>query len=399
MTIAPAIVADCLVNLFGAIGAVVLAREALRDDPRGPMTRRIGFALYFVAALFSMRCIAWGLQSPAALHLADLLAVLTPLASLFVAEGLLRRHAPRWMKWALVAGPVLLAAAKLLPFVPAAGVSAVLIVSVVGGFAAIAFLLWTRDASTLTPAENASVRRVLQAMLVLAPLIVSDFRSIWPDVPVRLGAVGALLLLYLGFGAGNLQASARARMATVLGFAAVAALFAFGYLAANGLGDVGALLRAGAVGFSGLLAAAIFSEARGARAERNRPPDPLLSARTPAEFETALTSHPLLGGAQLLSGAALAHVCHPAFQSLIEEHGVLTAAHAPWGRPGTDDGVERAVSLTTAHDATDLVLLTRSPLRILAVALPAVARDTRSQGDIRLARLAAELAYMPAAQP
>ncbi len=398
MTIAPTIVADCLVNLFGAIGAVVLAREALRDDPNGPMTRRISFALHFVGALFLLRCIAWWLQDAFTLHLADIFAVLTPLVSLFVAEGLIRRHAPLWMKWALIAGPAVLMMAKILPFIPAGVVSAVLILSVVGGFGAIAFMLWTRDPSRLTQAENASIRRVLQAMLVLAPLIVSDFRSIWPDVPVRLGAIGALLLLYLGFGSGNLQASASVRIATVLGFAAIAALFALGYQAANGGDDIAQLLRAGAVGFSGLLCAAIFSEARGARGERNRPVNPLLSARTPAEFETSLTAHPLLGGAHLLSGAALEHVQHPAFQALLQERGVLTGAHAPWGRIATDDGVERAMSLITAHEATDLVLLTPSPLRILAVALPAVARDARSESEIQLARLAGELAYTRAPQ-
>lgn len=399
MTIAPAIVADCLVNLFGAIGAVVLAREALRDDPNGPMTRRISFALHFVGTLFLIRCIAWWLQHEFTFHLADLIAVLTPLVSLFVAEGLIRRHAPLPTKWALLAGPVLLVTAKALPLIPAEVVSVVLILSVVGGFSLVAFMLWTRDQASLTEAENASIRRVLQAMLVLAPLIASDFRSIWPDVPVRLGALGALLLLYLGFGAGNLQASAHVRIATVLGFAAIAALFALGYQATNGGGDVAQLFRTGAVGFSGLLCAAIFSEARGSRSERNRPLTPLLSARTPAEFEAGLQSHPLLSDAHLLAGAALEHVRHPAFQSLLEEKTVLTRAHAPWGRHATDDGVERALSLMAAHEATDLVLLTRSPLRLLAVALPSIARDARSESDIHLARLAGELAFMRAGQP
>lgn len=399
MTIAPTIVADCLVNLFGAIGAVVLAREALRDDPRGSMTRRVSFALHFVGALFLIRCIAWWLQDANFLHLADLFAVLTPLVSLFVAEALIRRHAPLWLKRTLIAGPVLLVVAKILPFAPASAVSAALIVSVVGGYAAIAIMLLTRDRSSLTQAENAIIRRVLQAMLVLAPLIVSDFRSIWPDVPVRLGAIGALLLLYLGFGSGNLQASASARIATVLGFAAIAGLFALGYQAANGGGDVAQVLRAGAVGFSGLLCAAIFSEARGARGERNRPLDPLLSARSPAEFETSIAAHPLLGGAHLLSGAALEHVHHPAFQTLLHERSVLTGARAPWGRRATDDGVERALSLMTAYEATDLVLLTRSPLRILAITLPAVARDARSENDLQLARLAGELVYTRPSQP
>lgn len=398
MTIAPTIVADCLVNLFGAIGAVVLAHEALRDDPNGPMARRISLALTFVGALFSLRCVAWWFQDAFTSHLIDQSAALTPLVSLFVAEGLMRRHAPLWMKRALLAAPVVLAITKILPFVPEATVGAVMILSVVGGYAAIAVMLWTRDQGSLTAAENAGIRRVLQAMLVLAPLIVTDFRSIWPDVPVRLGALGALLLLYLGFGSGNLQARASVRIATVPGFAAIAALLALGYQATGAGGDVAHLIRAGAVGLAGLLCAAIFSEARGVRSERNRPLTPMLKARTPAEFEVSLKTHSLLGGAHVLSGADLEHVQHPAFQSLLEETGVLTVAAAPWGRLATDDGVERALSLMTAHEATDLVLLTRSPLRLLVIALPAVARDARSESDIHLARLAGELAFVRTAQ-
>jgi hypothetical protein len=393
MTPAPAIVADCLVNLFGAVGALVLAFETQRQDPRGPMTRRISFALRFVAVMFLVRSLAWSMESALALRLADVLAALTPLVSLFVAEGLIRRHAQRAMKWALIAGPLLLVAAKALPFVPMGAVSALLIVTVVGGYASIAALLWTRETGGLTDAENASVWRVLLAMLVLAPLIVTDFRSIWPDVPVRLGAMGALLVLYLGFGSGNLRASAGERAATVLGFGAIAALLALGYGAANGWGELAQMFRAGVVALSGLLCAAIFSESRGARGERNRPLDPLLRARTPAAFEAGLAAHPLLSGARLLSGADLDHVRHPAFRTLLEETGVLRRDAAPWGRPGIDDGVERALSLMTAHDATDLVLLTAEPLRVLAVALPPIARDARSESDIHLARLAGEIAF------
>jgi hypothetical protein len=212
-------------------------------------------------------------------------------------------------------------------------------------------------------------------------------------VPVRLGAIGALLVLYLGFGSGNLRASAGERMATVLGFAVIAALLALGYGAANGEGELAQMVRAGVVALSALLCAAIFSEARGARAERNRPLDPLLRARTSAAFEAGLAAHPLLSGARLLAGADLEHVRHPAFRALLQESGVLRRAAAPWGRPDTDDGVERALSLMTAHEATDLVLLTAEPMRVLAVALPAIARDARSEGDIHLARLAGEIAF------
>lgn len=397
MSVAPTIVADCFVNLFGAIGAFVLAREATRSDPLGAMTRRTSFALRFVALLFLIRAFAWWFDDAVAFHLADVLAVATPLVSLFVAEGLVRRHAPAWLKRALIAGPTALIAAKTMPFVPASVAIGVLIATVVGGYLAVAHMLWTRDRASLTAGENASIRRVLLAMLVLAPLIVSDFRSIWPDVPVRLGAVGALLLLYLGFGSGSLHVGAGSRVATVACFAAIAGLFAMGYQTSIAGSDVAQFFRVAAVGFAGLLAAAIVSEARGAHGERSRPVT-LLVGRTPAEFEASLATHPLLGNAQLLLDGALAHVRHPEFERLLDEQPVLAWAAAPWGRSKNDDGVERALSLMQAHEATHLVRLTSSPLRLMAVALPAIAVDARATNELHVARLAAELAYMKAAQ-
>jgi hypothetical protein len=40
----PGLVADALVNLFGAGGAVVVAHEVARSDPRGAVSKRIVFA-------------------------------------------------------------------------------------------------------------------------------------------------------------------------------------------------------------------------------------------------------------------------------------------------------------------------------------------------------------------
>lgn len=399
MTLDPALIADALVNLFGAAGAFVLARETFRSDPHGPVTRRIDFALRFVAGLFLLRAIAWITRNPLAFHIADVLAASTPLVSLVVAEGLMRRHAPRWLKLALIAGPVLLILAKIVPYVPAEVAVAVLIVTVLGGYLGIAAFLWLRDVRSLTAAENSNIRRVLLALLVLASLIVTDFRSIWPDVPVRLGAVGALLLLYLGFGTGNLQASGWARAGTVAMFAVIASLFAAAYLASDRPGGMSHMVRVAVVGFSGLLFAAIFAEARGASSERNRPANRLIAAKTVEAFEGALREHPLLSGARILDGDALMHVQHSALDGLIAEHPVLRRAAAPWGRPSTDDGVERALSLMTAHDATDLALLTRNPMRLLALSLPVVARDARSEADVHLARLVGELVYTNAARP
>ncbi|MEZ5854682.1 MAG: hypothetical protein R3D67_08010 [Hyphomicrobiaceae bacterium] len=396
MTFEATVVADALVNFFGAAGAYVLAREIYRADPFGPVTRRIAFALRFVAVFFLLRSFSWATGDRATFDVADVLGAATPLVSLIVAEGLLRRHAPKWLKLSLLGAPVLLAVAKVVPLVPSSATIAVLVASVFGGFLGVAGLLWRRDTSSLTSAENTNIRQVLFALLLLAPLILTDFRSVWPDVPIRLGAVGALMLLYFGFGAGNLQAGGFARAGTVAVFVAIAAVFGWGYAVTTGGGEFSHIVRVAAVGFSGLLFAAIYSEAKGALGERQRKRGPLLDAATPSAFEAGLRAHPLLGGAHVLSGQALSHVADATLDSLLAEKPVLHRTEAPWGRSPTDEGVERALSLMTAYDSTDLAVLTRTPLRLLVVSLPAIARDVRSEGELQLARLVGELAYMKA---
>lgn len=167
----PTIVADVLINVFAAAGSFVLARETHRSDPFGPVTRRIDFALKFVALFFLLRAFAWGTRNPLALHIADVLAGSLPLVSLHVAEGLLRRHAPQWLKLTLIAGPALLVLAKLLPFAPTKVADSILIATVLGGYISVAALLWRRDTRSLTVAENSNIRRVLLALLILRLLL------------------------------------------------------------------------------------------------------------------------------------------------------------------------------------------------------------------------------------
>ena len=195
----PKLIADVLVNLFGALGTLVVAYDLRRSDPNGPVTGRAIYALGLVAALFLMRCLAWSTTSGFLAALVDILAAMTPLAGLLVAEGLLRRHAPRWLKLAILGGdrrrsrcspscresPWSSAVPWNWPSLPA-------------GSALSEFCLWTRDRTSLTEGENASVRRVVIAMALLVPLIATDFRSIWPDTPLRFGAVGALVVLFFG---------------------------------------------------------------------------------------------------------------------------------------------------------------------------------------------------------
>ena len=391
MTLEPTLVADALVNLFGAGGAIVVAREVRRSDPKGPVSSRIAFALWFVAVLFVTRAWSWYSNVMLADAIATTLASATPLVSLIVAEGLLRRHAPRGLKLALVSAPLVVFGTKLLPFVPILVPMALLLATVLGGFIAIAVLLWNRGVDSLTVAENTTIRRVLIAVLLLAPLIVTDFRFFWPDIPVRLGALGALVLLHVGLGVGTFHASLLDRLLIVAVYAAVATLFTIGYVSISpAAGGFDQMMRAEATAVAGLLFAGLFAESQGARSERMRSSLPLADATTPEDYLRRLSSHPLLGDARILPNSGLDQVDHPQFRALLRQHRTLRISAAPWGRAATDEGVERVLSLMMAHDATHLALITESPVRVLAVSLLATATDARIESEIDVARIVGE---------
>jgi hypothetical protein len=395
----PVLLADSLVSLFGAAGAFVVAGELQRSDPGGAVSRRVVFALRYLAAFCMLRAAAWFGDDRLALTIVDVVAAGVPLVALIVAEGLLRRHAPRPLKLALVVAPLVIFAANLIPFMPR-GMYAVALLGVTTlGIAAVAWLLWSRDGSSLSQGENLVVRRLLGALLVLTPLIVTDFRAIWPDVPVRSGALGALLLLYAGLGAAPTRQGVRIRLIGLMMLAGVACLFALGYALTNHGNEHAPTIRAGVVGLAGLLFAALFSEVQGARAERARPTDSLFEARTVGEFEAHLKSHPIFGGVQFLSGPELEHLVHPDFTSLMRGMPVLPRAKAPWGRTRQDDGAERALSLLVSHDATHLLVLSRDPLRLAVITVPATAIDARTENDLVIAQRLGEHLYAQSARP
>jgi hypothetical protein len=233
------------------------------------------------------------------------------------------------------------------------------------------------------------------AMGLLVPLIATDFRSVWPDIPLRFGAVGALVVLFFAFGPG--RSTNTERIASLLIFVAIAGLFAFGYVSTGHGADAGQATRAMAVGVCGLIFAALFSEVLGARSERRMPADPLLAARTSEQFTKALSAHRLIGDALILDDDRTGPLRHPAFDSLIAERPILRRADAPWGRGLRDHGVERATSLFMTYDATHVMRLSQQPMRLAIFALPQISSDPRTESEIAAAQRIGELMFGRAA--
>ena len=190
------VIANSIVNLCGAIGLGVAMFALHRRDPRSPLTQRLLVMLGIAAILFFTRGVAWWTGSVWLDRLSLIPAAAVPLGALIVTEGILRRHAPKAIKIVALAGAVLFGLGGVfgLESYPTS-YSIALSLFQLAGFAACAWLLATRDRGTLLASENRAIGRLVAGAIMVIPFIVTDFRALAPDIPVRLGALGALLVV------------------------------------------------------------------------------------------------------------------------------------------------------------------------------------------------------------
>ncbi len=268
----PSVIADSIVNLCGAIGLAVAMLALHRRDPGGPLTRRLLFLLGVVAALFFIRGLAWWHDSAWLDRLSLIPAAAVPLGALIVTEGILRRHAPRPAKQIAVAGAVLLGVGGALGLEAWSTPYAIaLSLFQLAGFATCALLLALRDRSQLLASENRSIGRLAVGALLVMPFVVTDFQALVPDMPVRLGALGALLVVTAVLIAGSSGETQRQGIALAGLRLAAAALL--GAAAAFLTADVDAaqIMRFSAVAIAGVLTIGLMTDTLRAHFEARAP--------------------------------------------------------------------------------------------------------------------------------
>lgn len=384
----PNLIADSIVNICGAIGLCVAIALLQRRDRKGRTTFLINLAMGAVAALFFLRGVAWWTGSVAFDQASIAFAALFPLAVLLAAEIVMRRHAPRALKIYTALGAALFMLGVVTGI--ARDNAAYYISLPMFQFSVVAaggVLLYRRGAGDLTAEESRIVKRVGLAVLIAAPFLLTDFRSLFADPPVRVGPLGVLIgvSLLLAEGGGE----ARLRSFALLTSRLVAALLlglAAGWMApAPQAGD---LLRHAAVAGAGVLAISLAIDAAreifAARAEGLLAAVAVSPARTRSALVAALAAHPLFGDARRLRESDLNDFDPDIIRTALPETAVFRKIDAPWGRPATDGGVERLVSLFATFEATHVIALQRAPLDLLAVSVPVVAADATTETALQL---------------
>jgi hypothetical protein len=386
-----AVAADSIVNLCGAIGLGVAMFALHQRDPGSPLTKRLLAALGTAASLFALRSAAWTTGSETLDLLSLVPAALVPFGALIVTEGMLRRHAPRLVKLAAILGAAVLGlggALGLGRFATPYSIS--LSLFLLAGFAACAWLLMTRDRNSLLASENRSIDRTTIGALVLIPFIMTDFQSLIPGIPVRLGALGTLLIvtavLIASGGAetrrqGILLVALRLSSAALLGIATA-------YVSADV--DAAQIMRFCAIAVAGVLTIGLMTDTLRAFLE-SREPGILNSvaaspARTRDQLIAELVLHPIFESARRYREVELADYDPPLLRDVLGRRRVLRRSEAPWGLASDHPCAERMLSLMTANSATHIIIVSHDPVDMIVLAVPVVSADPATETAIALVR-------------
>jgi hypothetical protein len=385
------LIADSIVNLCGAIGLSVAMLTLYRRDPRSPLTSRLVLALGVIALLFLVRGVAWWTGSVVLDRISLIPAALVPLGALIVTEGILRRHAPRAVKLAVVVGGIALGlggALGLERFATPYGMSLSLFQLAV--FAACGWLLATRDRATLMASENRSIGRLAVGLVAVIPFILTDFQVLAPDIPVRLGALGAVLLITaVLIAGGGAETRRQALLMTALRLGSSALLGAAAACVSPDV-DAAQITRFCAIAISGVLTIGLMVDALRAHFEAQVPG--VLSsvaaspARTRDQLMAELVRHPIFESARRYRESDLAAYDPPLLREFLSTRRVLRHPEAPWGLTSSDPAVERVASLMAANSATHLIILSHDPVDVIVLAVPVISADPATETALALVR-------------
>ncbi|WP_298860665.1 hypothetical protein [uncultured Sulfitobacter sp.] len=198
----PEFVADAAVSICGAIGAFIVLRSLDDIVQTAPVRRSFRFCLWVLVVLMVARVGHWGNMGWAFTATTYAMAALIPLAALLLAEVLLRRHAPPWLKKLCGGGAVVFVLLGLVSFdaIEFWHVLGLLLLQLVG-LTGVAWFTFSRDYDSLSLAENQSISRMALSFLLILPFMLSDFmRTPAVDLPVRLGGLAVLALCWLSIG-------------------------------------------------------------------------------------------------------------------------------------------------------------------------------------------------------
>ncbi|MDK2749017.1 MAG: hypothetical protein KYX67_17005 [Brevundimonas sp.] len=388
---------QALLDGFAAAGLAAYVAALLVRRAGGPLTPRLVFLFGVVSVFYGVRSLAVRTGLPIFEGATYAAISLAPLAALLLAEGLLRRHAPRAMKIAIfVASALGLGFALFTTSHVAFGSRIALAVIILSSLVAILILLWARDSKTLSRAENAAVRRLGVGLAIVIPLIGTDFSELVAS-PIGFSPIAALVIVLLALSNG--VSDARDVWIDAAVIVATTLALTCGVIEQLHVSSLDDRVRLFALVGAALITMTLVVRIQpfGAAGRRTSLRQRMASANIQSldGFLGDLTKEPMLKDLAVLSEHDLADYRPAAMAQTLDRQPLWSAASLQAG-VGTIDEAEREplLDLLARSDATHVGLLSRSPVRIGLVRLPDLLRNTEAEIDLglafRMARLTTE---------
>ncbi len=371
------ILADAFVNATALIG-LLCALFSLPPARKATMLDQRLKGLYaWLAVLLGARQLFWIAPSAVLVFVIMAAAAWLPLFILLLVEELLRRHAPRYLKWSALACGLGFTAAALFagpdwphPMLLVFAVTLSLVLA-----ATVLFIAQSRHRD-LSAAETRLADSVAFALILCVPASISEFHGLWPQLPVALDMPALLLFIVMsaalatGIGSPLRFLIDIAALGLTAGAIALSTHWLAPTLATADLIRLGAnVLCVSAV----VLILYRLNESRRLSLRRRTVVDALAVLPEEADGDAMIAAHPLTAAGTVLDEARLS-LYGADIRAALAGHPVIT--RATFG-DGDGDAASATRNLLDEHGASHLVRLGRAPLRLLVLASGAVG-DTRA---------------------
>lgn len=361
--------ADVWVSLCALLGAVTVLVRLQNLVQRPEIARRFKFCLWVLVVLMLARIGHWDGRGWVFSAVTSICGALVPLAALVLSEGLMRRHAPPVLKQFCAWGALVFGLLGLLQFssIEPVRLTGLLFFQLLG-LVGVALFVLRRDKDSLSSAENRTINWISLSLLLILPLLATDFMpGTKLDVPVRLGGVAILGLCWLSIG---MNRSGLRRWDTLRGFGIVFVMSVLVSLTVSGIAPVD--LRSGiqimAILLSSFMLLAIWQAAIALRIEDRQ----LIALREIADVKGhgSQASLELLRRAAGSPDAILVDEADLADMNLDELR--TSFATTPVHQMGATED-EQVNWLFARFDATHAVFLSGTPLRVVMLNSPEIA--------------------------
>jgi hypothetical protein len=359
-------------EMIDALAAVALgasALVALKKGPASPLRGRLAFVFGAQCLFYASRALA--VVVPGAFLLALYVVCVLPLAGLLLAEGVLRRHAPRALKALVTAGALVTASILTLAGSLALQAGWILGAYVVVSLSLVTLLLLCRDRASLSRQENASVDALMAAGAVVTLSSVTDFMA---SAPVNLSGVGAASVAFVLAASPTSARDVGRVLRDVAVLAAVAAAAGWAFALKLDLNGLPAFVRLWAVLLSLLFAAIAVLTARRRRLDRGtRAFDVALAEADLASldrFLESLTDQPLLADLRMADPVQLTDYDQPGLAAALASRPVWSATTLAEAAMA-DRSRDELADLMARTETTHAVMIASTPLTIALVTLPA----------------------------